>query len=179
MKYIHKTTSEIKQHYQLKLLYPNSSVAKDGTEVIGDYHVINEVDKPEYDKTIEKIVESAPELTDGKYYQVWSVVLLNSGELMNVAKAEIASIKIAIDELIQSEIDEYNELTGVAFDNIDALPKYELRPLYTHHEFCVSMLDWNFAVWEEARLLQINIATGIIAKPDTVEEFLALLPTRV
>ena len=91
----------------------------------------------------------------------------------------VAQTEKAIDGLIQSEIDSYNKENSVAFKDINALPKYTLTPAYTHFDFCVSMIEWNTLVWDKSRQIQIDVASGIIPRPNSTEEFMSLLPVRV
>jgi len=95
------------------------------------------------------------------------------------ALVEIKAVEDAIDATIQNEIDAYNASSGVFFKDINALQKYTIDETYTHYAFCVSMLAWNIEFYDSARQLQIDIANGVVDKPASVEDFVALLPKRV
>jgi len=95
------------------------------------------------------------------------------------AIVEIPLVEKAIDRLIQAEIETYNKANGTKYTHINAMQKYTRNINYTHYAFAMSVLDWNELVWETSRQMQIDIFTGAIAKPESVEAFIALLPTRV
>lgn len=83
-----------------------------------------------------------------------------------------------IDGMIQKVIDDYNSAHGVNFKNVDALPKYAMKPNYTHNQFCMDVLDWvtsDIGIWETARAIQGEVMAGTREIP-TEQEFIAMLP---
>jgi len=137
----------------------------------GEYLPIDD-NKPTIDTATHRIAGSTYEVQADKVVKTYNVVEIPQEELMNKAKEEMMR---AIETLIQSEVDKYNEANMVAFKDIDACAKYTTVTTYTHYQFCVDVIAWQTSVWEYARQVQADVMAGTRTMP-TTEELLAELP---
>lgn len=80
-----------------------------------------------------------------------------------------------VTELIQAEVDAYNKANGTAFRDVHSCKNYADDTAYTHYQFCNDVWTWNVSVWESARQILQDAATGVIEPPDEAE-FVELLP---
>lgn len=78
-------------------------------------------------------------------------------------------------ERIQHEVDKYNKANGTAFRDVHSCKNYADDTAYTHYQFCYDVWAWNMSMWESARQIMYDVATGAIEPPDE-DEFLAMLP---
>ena len=80
MNYQNTITDELKLYKELQAEYPGVFLAKDGSELVMDYHVITPSEPPVYDVYTQKITEVAPV----NYIQTWLVVALTVPEVDGV-----------------------------------------------------------------------------------------------
>lgn len=80
-----------------------------------------------------------------------------------------------VTELIQSEVDAYNKANGMAFRDVHSCKNYAGVQDYTHQPFCAAVWAWNVSVWESARQILRDVATGVIELPNE-DEFVGMLP---
>jgi len=107
--YINNTTLEQKNWGDLKVLYPNSSLPKNGTEIILDlWYLIHNEAKPAIDPYTQKVVAGAVTKIADIYYQTWLVEPLSQQEIDDyIAKAQKAKAQ-ECDNYGQTLIDEAN-----------------------------------------------------------------------
>lgn len=93
-------------------------------------------------------------------------------ELMSELKA---ACELAITNLIQSKVDEYNAANGLSLTDVKSCALYAQVQTYTHKAFCQAVWEWNVSVWEAARILLSQAIAGEISitSPDDV---ISLLP---
>ena len=78
MNYQNTTTLTVEPYVNLKkIIYKDSSIPKDGTIEILEYHVISVTPKPSYDATTQKCVGLAPV----NYAETWSIVDMTQQEI--------------------------------------------------------------------------------------------------
>lgn len=128
---------------------------------------------PSIDTATQRIAGSTYEIQADKVVKTYTVVDIPAEEIMS--KARDAMVR-SIEQLIQSEIDKYNEANGVLFKDIDACAKYVNIPSYTHYQFCIDVISWQTNVWETARQIQSDVLAGTRTMP-TEKELLSELPT--
>lgn len=98
--------------------------------------------------------------------------------LINDTKKQLIDIKNAessVEKHIQDPIDIYNIANGVKFAHAHSCANYKDMTGYAHQQFCIDIWDFNVAVWEAARTIQVDVLTNTIPQP-TPEEFVAMLP---
>lgn len=89
---------------------------------------------------------------------------------------EVAQAESAVKEYVQIPIDNYNTVTGTSFESVYNCTTYKDVDTYPHQLMCQQAVEWNALVWATSRQVQIDIANGVTPKPETIEEFIALLP---
>jgi len=131
MNYQHTTTQDIVSYYNLKGIYPNSSLPKDGTVEILDYHVITTTPKPTYDVATEVCEAVAPV----NYTQVWSVRPMTQQELDEGALRE--------QQALENEARRGLADTAVLIptDVHSALDAETQAHLATYRNDCITLLD--------------------------------------
>ena len=77
MKYQQINDKTIVGYYDLKAIYPNTILAKNGTQIIENHHSVATTAKPAYDVYTQKVEEIAPV----NYVQTWNVVDLTQLEI--------------------------------------------------------------------------------------------------
>lgn len=80
-----------------------------------------------------------------------------------------------VEAHIQAPVDAYNAANGVKFAHAHSCANYKDEINYIHQPFCLEAWNFNVAVWEASRLIQIDILAGTIPEP-TPEEFITMLP---
>lgn len=80
-----------------------------------------------------------------------------------------------VEEYIQKEVDDYNKANGLQFRDVHSCANYKDNTDYAHQGFCLSVWNWNVAVWETARMIQASVFAGTRGLP-AKDEFLAELP---
>lgn len=89
-----------------------------------------------------------------------------------ISKNLITYVTDLINKRIQKEVDEYNLANGTVFTNVHNCASYKDSTGYTHKDFCLSVWNWNVAVWEYVRAIDVNSTL-------TEDELIASLPTRL
>lgn len=89
---------------------------------------------------------------------------------------EIAQAEVAVKSYVQVPIDNYNTLVGTSFESVYNCTTYKDVDTYPHQLMCQQAVEWNALVWGTSRQVQVDIAMGITPKPESIDEFIALLP---
>lgn len=168
--YINNTTQEQKTYNELRVLYSNISLAKDGTEVLmGLWYLVHKTDKPTITEK-QKIVTNMPVNIAGIYYESYSAVELSQEEF---ASKKILEGENYIKKAVQNVVNSFNTKYGVAFDNIYHMAIYKDDVDYPLHTQCNTLIKWQNSMWVKARANQSAVIDGTM----TQEEFIASLPT--
>jgi len=143
MNYQNTNTQDIVSYYSLRGIYPNSSLPKDGTAEILDYHVITTTPKPTYDVATEVCEEIAPV----NYTQAWSVrpmvqdeldavALKEQQELETEARRGLSDTAVLVPTDINSalDIETQTELTAYRNDCIAVLDAAHTNTPVAHHK---------------------------------------------
>ena len=138
-----------------------------------------EPETPEHTEATQNLIEDGFEVIDGTVYKKYIVTEKTPEEIVEYQTTHQLEIKqamvLAIENLIQSKVDDYNEEHSLSFANIDSCTKYTLTPEYSHYQFCVDVIKWQTSVWEYARQVQTDVMNGTRTMP-LLEELLAELP---
>lgn len=78
--------------FDIKQKYPNTSFP-DNFVALQDYAPVNPTPQPSCDPNYQKIIQTQPELIDGKWYEVWRVVDLSDDEKNQVSEMKKNEIR--------------------------------------------------------------------------------------
>lgn len=87
-------------------------------------------------------------------------------------------IELAINNLIQSKVDEYNVANSLSFKDIYSCAMYRTTDGYTHQPFCIAIWNWQTSVWEYARQVLSDVLNELRVAP-TVDELLTEIDTNL
>ena len=91
--YIHITTNEQKTWKQLREdIYRGIPIPEAGVLKIFDYRMLEGSTVPTVNEDIEKVVEIAPIITDGRYYRAYEVLALSAEEIQAIFKESVPPI---------------------------------------------------------------------------------------
>ena len=122
MTYQNINTKEVVNYFKLKEIYPNVTLALDGTSEILDYHVVEDTEKPTYDLATQKLIELSPI----NYKQVWEVVDLVDEEIEANFKASVPSkVTMRQARLALIEVDLLSTINAAIANGSDEVMKVE------------------------------------------------------
>jgi len=169
MNYENMNTKKGKTYPELKKVYKGKSIPRDGTEIIGDWHLVADTVKPPYNI----YAENVREIASVDYVQTWEVYDLTQTEIDANIVLQAKEKQNVIEKSVQMILDTQAKAKG--YDSILSACSYSghTNPFQAEGQ---SFVTWRGLVWEHCYKVLVDVQDGIAPEP-TIEELIASLPT--